>query len=202
MIVEVTPDEFEKSSRGIESSARLDDRRGISPGKRVMADRAAWSVGYARQARADLQTFEQLQAMSVPECHKLQFLQMACEKLVKAHLCSEGSDPADLQASHAYVARTLPVVLRQHAGSINYGGPAARTTLNRARLLAAEIEVLAPAVTRNGQRPDNCEYPWEDAIAELHVPLDWTFASSQLLVQHAGRMALKLIVGAIDSLLA
>jgi len=66
--------------------------------------------------------------------------------------------------------------------------------------LASEIEVLAPAVTRNGQRPDNCEYPWEDAGAVLHVPLDWTFTPSELLVQHAGRSALKLIVGAIDRL--
>lgn len=166
-----------------------------------MTDHAAWAIGYARQAQADFQTFEKLQAMTVPECHKLQFLQMACEKLVKAHLCAGRTDPADLQASHAYVAGTLPVVLRQQARFINYEGPAARTTLRRARLLASEIDVLAPAVTRNGQRPDNCEYPWEDARARLHVPLDWTFTPSELLVQHAGRTALKLIVGAIDRLL-
>jgi hypothetical protein len=165
-----------------------------------MADHAAWAVGYARQAQADFRTFETLQAMPVPECHKLHFLQMACEKLVKAHLCAGRADPANLQASHAYVAGTLPVVLRQQAAFINYHGAAARSTLRRARLLASEIEVLAPAVTRNGQRPDNCEYPWEDAGADLHVPLDWTFTPSQLLVQHAGRAALKLIVGAIDRL--
>jgi hypothetical protein len=66
-----------------------------------MADHAAWAVGYARQAQADFQTFEKLQMMPVPECHKLQFLQMAFEKLVKAHLCSERVDPSDLQTSHA-----------------------------------------------------------------------------------------------------
>ena len=80
-----------------------------------MADHAAWAVGYARQSQADFQTFEKLQPMSVPECHKLQFLQMACEKLVKSHL-------------------------------------------------------------------------------------DWTFTPSDLLLQHAGRTALKLIGGAIDRL--
>jgi hypothetical protein len=42
-----------------------------------MADHAAWAIGYARQAQADFQTFEKLQAMTVPECHKLQFVQMA-----------------------------------------------------------------------------------------------------------------------------
>ena len=132
-----------------------------------MADHAAWAIGYARQARADFQTFEKLQFMTVPECHKLQFLQMACEKLVKAHLRGR-TDPADLQASHAYVAGTLPVVLRQQANSSTMRVAAARTTLQCARLLAAEIDLLAPSVTRNGQRPDNCEYPWEDAGAHLH----------------------------------
>jgi hypothetical protein len=165
-----------------------------------MADHAAWAVGYARQSQADFQTFEKLQPMSVPECHKLQFLQMACEKLVKSHLCAGKSDPADLQTSHAYIAGTLPVVLRQQARFVNYDGPAARTTLRLAKLLASEIDVLAPAVTRNGQRPDNCEYPWEDGAAKLHVPLDWTFTPSDLLLQHAGRTALKLIGGAIDRL--
>jgi len=165
-----------------------------------MADHAAWAVGYARQAQADFQTFEKLQSMPVPECHKLQFLQMACEKLVKAHLCLGKADPSDLQTSHAYVAGTLPVVLRQQAAFINYGGPAARKTLQRAKLLSSEIDVLAPAVTRDRRRPDNCEYPWEDASDELHVPLDWTFTPSELLLQHAGRTALKLIVGAIERL--
>lgn len=165
-----------------------------------MADSAAWSIGYARQARADFSTFEKLQSLPVPECHKLQFLQMACEKLVKAHLCAMNARPADLQTSHAYTARTLPVVLRQHAASINYSGPAARETLQRARVLAQEIEVLAPSVDRDGQRPDNCEYPWEDGGEALHVPLDWTFYPSQLLMQPAGVRALKLIGGAIDRL--
>ncbi|MGP0063486.1 MAG: hypothetical protein ACLQGP_07810 [Isosphaeraceae bacterium] len=44
--------------------------------------------------------------------------------------------------------------------------------MNHAHYLAREIEVLAPAVKRGGQRPDNCEYPWEDDAGTLHVPLD------------------------------
>jgi hypothetical protein len=64
-----------------------------------MADHASWARGYARQAQADFQTFEKLQAMPVPECHKLQFLQMACEKLVKAHLC-EGSSGRSTASSY------------------------------------------------------------------------------------------------------
>jgi len=61
--------------------------------------------------------------------------------------------------------------------------------------------MLAPAVKRGGQRPDNCEYPWEDAGGELHVPLDWSFAPANLLVAPAGRTFLKLVRESIDRFL-
>lgn len=56
-----------------------------------MASSAQWSVGFAQQAEADFATFERLQVLDLPECHKLQFLQMACEKLVKAHLSNHAA---------------------------------------------------------------------------------------------------------------
>jgi hypothetical protein len=167
-----------------------------------MATGAEWAAAYARQADADFQTFQRLQDLPVPECHRLLFLQMACEKLVKAHLCGPvGTDPIALQTSHAYVARTLPVVLRQQAVSENYRGTKAEATLNVAKHLAQEIELLTPSVTRDGQRPDNCEYSWEDLGEALHTPLKWSFSPSQLLLQPAGVRILKLIRGAIDRLL-
>ena len=74
-----------------------------------------WAKAYARQANADLATWIALAPNeSIPECHKLLFLQMACEKLVKAHLCSKGTDPADVQASHGYTAKNLPIIIREH----------------------------------------------------------------------------------------
>ncbi len=59
-----------------------------------MATAADWAIAYARQADADFNTFEAIQDLSIPSCHKLQFLQMACEKLVKAHLCQGGMVPS------------------------------------------------------------------------------------------------------------
>jgi hypothetical protein len=166
-----------------------------------MATSAQWANGYARQADADFRTFEKTQDISVPECHKLLFLQMTCEKLVKAYLCGMKTDPAIVQTSHAYIAKSLPVVLRQQAVHFNYSGKKAAEALGFASRLAQEIELLAPAVRRGGQRPDNCEYPWEDGQGKLHLPLDWSFHPSQLVVMPAGRTVLKLIRGAIDRLL-
>ncbi|MHB1558163.1 MAG: hypothetical protein ACYC61_11930 [Isosphaeraceae bacterium] len=166
-----------------------------------MATTDEWSVGYARQAAADFETFELMQGQPVPECHKLQFLQMACEKLVKACLCGEGTQPQSLQASHAYVSANLPRILRQQAVYWNFSGGKARNALETARILAREIEILAPSVRRGGQRPDNCEYPWEDGESRLHLPLEWSFHPSALIVMPAGIAVLKLIRGAIDRLI-
>ena len=165
-----------------------------------MATNADWATGYVRQADADFTTFLALQDQPIPQCHQLQFLQMACEKLVKAHLCTEGTDPAALQQSHAYIAGTLPRVLQQQAVGMNFTGPKAKAVLKQSRHLSREIEVLAPAVKRGGHRPDNCEYPWEDGDGTLHVPLDWTFYPS-LLLAHGGRTFLKLVRSAIDRFL-
>jgi hypothetical protein len=166
-----------------------------------MATSAEWAEAYARQADADFKTFEKLQPLPIPTCHQLQFLQMACEKLVKAHLCGTGAEPGTLQQSHAYIAKTLPKTLQQQALFVNFRGPKAKEVLRRAAGLAKEIELLAPAVKRGGKRPDNCEYPWEDSRGRLHSPLDWSFQLSQLVVLPAGRTTLKLIRGAINRLL-
>jgi hypothetical protein len=123
---------------------------------------------------------------------------MACEKLVKAHPCGQGTDPVAVQASHAYIAKTLPVVLRQQAVYVNDRGRKAEETLADANRLAREVELLAPAVKRGGQRPDNCEYPWEDPDGSLHTPLGWEFDPSELIARPTGRTIPKLIRGAID----
>lgn len=164
-----------------------------------MASNAEWSTGYARQADADFQMYQRLEASAVAEpCHRLLFLQMACEKLVKAHSCGEGVDAAALQR-HAVIAGRLPVILRQRAIAVNL--PNRNWVLQHAKHLSQEIELLAPAVRRAGHRPDNCEYPWEDDMEGLHVPLDWSFLPARLVAIPAGVTFLKLVRGAIDELL-
>jgi len=167
-----------------------------------MATAEEWAKGYVRQANADFRRFQFLQSDgAVAECHKLQFLQMACEKLVKAHLCATGTPPEFVQTSHAYIEKTLPIVLRQKL--VEHRLPAKKATelLKFVKRLAGEIEVLAPSVDRAGKRPDNCEYPWEDQNGKLHTPLDWSFVPSQLLVISNGRTFLKLLDAAIRDLL-
>jgi hypothetical protein len=162
---------------------------------------SAWAYGYARQASADFDTFERLQTLGdIPDCHKLLYLQMACEKLCKAHLISSGTDPRSLQHSHGYVAGPLPVILRQQIVLMYADLKGTGGILTLTRHLAREIELLNPAIDRAGDRPDNCEYPWE-AGGNVISPLDWTFAPSHLLTERHGRTFLKLIQLAIQRLL-
>ena len=166
-----------------------------------MATGDDWAAGYARQADADLRLFDRLWPdPGVPDCQKLMLLQMACEKLAKAHLCDTGTDPAVVQTSHAYTAGTVPDLAHQTALRVGYGRRRAAGVYRFAHRLAGEIELLTPSVTRAGQRPDNCEYPWEDAAGDLHVPLDWSFAPTRLLTQPAGRAFLRLVRAAVDEL--
>jgi hypothetical protein len=94
---------------------------------------------------ADFRSWEQLQsAESIPACHRLQFLQMACGKLTKAHLCHAGSNPSDLQSSHAYIAKNLPIIALQHLPPKSAGW-----ALTQLRHLAQEIACTSRATRRS-----------------------------------------------------
>jgi len=169
-----------------------------------MSTGAEWAQSLARQARADLDTFVFLQTRAsdrkTPVCHRLQFLQMACEKLTKAWLCSRAANPVDLSNSHAYVAKNLPQIVGQKLRERGIASAAAKRLSAASRHLAQEIELLAPAVKRGGQRLDNCEYPWSDARNNLVSPLDWDFAVTNLLNQPFGAVFLHAVSAAIDRL--
>lgn len=52
---------------------------------------------------------------------------------------------------------------------------------------------MNPAADRNSQRPDNGEYPWEDAGLVLHSPLDWSFSPVSLLRDRYGPSFVKML---------
>jgi hypothetical protein len=73
----------------------------------------AWSRAYARQAQADLEAREALLGAPAPACQHLHFLQMACEKIAKAHRCLGGAAPETLMYGHGFAAKVLPQVARE-----------------------------------------------------------------------------------------
>jgi len=164
-----------------------------------MSTPADWVKAFGRQADADFRTWQAFDGQrSVPKCHGLLFLQMACEKLCKAHLISGGASPGK---RHAFIAKHLPVIVKREIVSRRRDVKGMGGVLEAARHLAREIELLNPAVDRDARRPDNCEYPWEDDSGVVRSPLDWTFYPSRLLTAPNGRTLLKLMRMAIDRLL-
>lgn len=168
-----------------------------------MAEPRDWVRAYARQADADLRAWELFEAHPAAlasEAHKLLFLQMACEKLCKAYLIQGGTPPLAVQSSHGFVANPLPVVIRDRVSRLKGNLKGMQGVLTQVRHLANEIELLNPALRRDGQRPDNCEYPWE-AGGQVVSPLDWKFHPSRLCTVPAGRTFLKLLRESINRLL-
>ena len=125
---------------------------------------------------------------------------MACEKLCKAYLIKGGTPPESLQSSHGYIANPLPIIIKQQILSQRKVLKGLDWLITHIRHWAYEIEVLNPAMKRDGQRPDNCEYPWALHDGRVMSPLGWSFEPSRLCTFPAGRTFLKLLREAIDAI--
>lgn len=133
-----------------------------------------WSQAFARQACSDFEVWDRLlQEDDLPQCHRLHYLQMAMEKAAKAHLVAVGSDAGPLQSSHAYIAKVVPIIVRDGLGRTPGGN--SPWVVAAVRHLSRKIELLAPAVTDGGVVPSNCEYPWRDTVGQIIAPADHDF---------------------------
>jgi hypothetical protein len=166
----------------------------------MSVDYKDWRIAYAIQAKADLRAREFLAQSDLPECQQLHFLQMACEKICKAHLCGTGTNPEHLQKSHAYISGALPVIARTQFAANGKNNPSDKSwVIGAVRVLAQKIEDLAPAVHHQGTVPANCEYPWLDANGKVIVPVQHKFGIN-LLKDKAGRTLLSILHKAADDL--
>ena len=145
-----------------------------------------WVQAFARQAASDLDARDVLAAdRSLPGCHSLHYLQMACEKLCKAARIAAGTDPAEVQRSHASVAKHLPTIVKLYMSREAGRLPRDNWVVNAIRPLARKIELLSPAVRDGGRSPQNCEYPWLAADGSVTAPADHRFEFS-ILFEPAG----------------
>ncbi len=153
-----------------------------------------WSVAFAKQALADFESWQLLSQLkqdadrSLPQSQALHFLQMACEKLAKAHLCRRPkANPLEFQTSHAFIASTLPTIVEH---TLHKRLPNASTTLlqqrrKQAKHLFREIELLHPQVDDSGN---------------VRVPVEHRFEALRLADKQGGPELLKIVEDAIRSL--
>jgi hypothetical protein len=161
--------------------------------------RQAFAEAFIAQARSDWGIHRLLSEQSdVAPCHRLHYLQMACEKLAKAYrLRDTESAVSELVSKHTgfekFVGAFFAVALKDE-----YRGKdeQLRGLIRRARALAREIEKLAPAIDR-ADAPENVEYPWEQNDRVI-APCSYTFPSIELQRDAGGRAFLNLIERALN----
>lgn len=133
------------------------------------------------------------------ECHRLHFLQMACEKTAKAYrLRDTETFTEDDLYTHVVFSKFILYSLRTRSLKERYRGQdAKRRQMERyARGLAVSIEKLAPAVDKD-QTPENSEYPWISG-RNIYAPVSHHYRLTDDLAKPAGRDFLRLIETAIE----
>ncbi len=157
--------------------------------------REEWAATYAMQARSDFEVYKILtQLEEVEACHRLHYLQMACEKIAKAYrLRDTETSLENAQTRHVAFADFIEIYLRSRKVVKRYAarGEMLKNVTRDARLFARDIERLAPAVDRE-QTPQNVEYPWEDN-GEVICPCRYDFPMLRRLRSPAGANFLKVI---------
>jgi len=133
----------------------------------VAASNQDWARAYAKQALSDLDAREKLALAGAHKCHRLHFLQMAAEKVCKAHLT--------LANGHENVRRTHAYIEKNTIARLVYGNSIAQWETREIKRIAGEIQVLAPACDADGARPDNSEYPWQDGHGNVRTPCEYKF---------------------------
>jgi hypothetical protein len=140
----------------------------------MSATKEEWARAYALQALSDLRARDALAVAGVEKCHRLHFLQMAAEKVCKAHLAM-GSGHENIRKTHAYVASVLPTIARRFYATISDENQMPNWQMDRIKRMAREIEVIAPACDAGDVREDNSEYPWLDGSGDVQIPCDYSF---------------------------
>jgi HEPN domain-containing protein len=153
-----------------------------------------------RQAKSDCDLFDLLRRSGARECHLLQHLQAATEKLSKAYFWRAGHAPP---RSHVGFVRFLKALLNRRSTELegianSLGFPRAAALehwVHGAQTLAYELQSVSPAEARDGP---NAEYPWPHA-SPRHCPADYRFSLwSQLVDTGKGRKLIRFINRAID----
>ena len=115
-------------------------------------ERHNWAAAFARQSASDFAVYQHLAAQtSFPACHALHYLQMACEKLAKAYRFRDVSMSIDdIQTTHVAFSKVVHQIVMSPNFHKRYSGKTAqlKEILRSSRLLAREIEKLAPAVDK------------------------------------------------------
>lgn len=143
---------------------------------------------YWQQASSDWKVYRHLAEQSFPVCHEVQHLQMASEKIAKAWMAGSAV-PRTVHTGLLHFLRSIGSRhFRERIGRI-LGYDTSRkieAVLREMVPIAYELEGLSPAVARQREQDENCEYPWP-AENPLYTPATTALSIEPALRGTSGR---------------
>jgi len=152
-----------------------------------------------QQARSDHDAFVLLLREGSAQCHLLQHLQMATEKLAKAYFWRSGSPPPLSHAGFAQFMRVLGQIRQADRDRIARLFSFRRFSDFQAWIrsvlpLAYDLERLSPDLANDGPNP---EYPWPHAQPQT-APVEHNFAVWVSLTSGQGRDLMRVVGVAVS----
>jgi hypothetical protein len=152
-----------------------------------------------QQAMSDHYVFALLRKEGSPQCHPLQHLQMATEKIAKAYFWRSGSPPPRSHASFVQFLRFLGQIRQSDRERIANLFSFKRFSDFQAWIrsilpIAYDLERLSPDLAEDGPNP---EYPWPHAQPQT-APTSHNFAIWASLKSGQGRDLMRVIQMAVQ----
>ena len=151
------------------------------------------------QSACDHQAFEDMRGRGGNQCHLLQFLQMATEKIAKAYFWRSGSPPPRSHAGFVQFLRFLGQVRQRDRERIAILFTFRRfddfqSWIHSVLEIAYALERVTPDLANNGPNP---EFPWPHAAPQF-TPAAHDFEVWSKLKSGSGRNLMRVIKIAIQ----
>lgn len=152
-----------------------------------------------QQAARDHVAFQMTRSQGFAQCHTLQFLQMATEKIAKTYFWRSGSPPPKSHAGFAQFLRFLGQIRQRDRDRIatlfTFGRfDDFQNWINTVQPMAYALERITPDLANDGPNP---EYPWPHREPRV-APANHNFEVWGQLKSGSGRHLMRIIEIAVE----
>jgi hypothetical protein len=130
----------------------------------------SWSTAFRKQAQSDFELYLLINKdPKVPMCHHLHYLQMALEKIAKAHY--HGKPP---QSHYKVVDYMLQKIGETDLLAKRYGWTSKTQFKNAVARIRPMLDLLQSLVPQQDEEKVNAEYPWRGSEGVV-VPCEYDY---------------------------
>lgn len=132
-----------------------------------------WKEGFYCQAESDFKTYQILNRNKVAVCHQIHYLQMAFEKISKAHLAPSGNrrPKPDHRVLNKFIDRIKTNSL--FCKKLGYTNSQFSAIINQIRPIVDFLESVIPRADQ--EEVVSAEYPWKNIRTGVVAPCLYDF---------------------------